>query len=106
MRLVKWAVLLTSAICAASAQPTLTSIVNAASYAKATVAPGSLASIFGSGLAASAMAASAFPLPVSLGGVSVYVNGEIAPLLYVSPGQVNFQVPFDIPVGPTQVVII
>ena len=37
-----------------------------------------------------------FPLPVVLGGVTVSVNGVPAPLFFVSPGQVNLLVPFDI----------
>src|SRR5258708_4002174 len=53
---------------------------------------GSLASIFGSNLAATTSSAQP-PLPIQLGGTSVSVNGIAAPLLFVSPNQIDFQVP-------------
>jgi uncharacterized protein (TIGR03437 family) len=40
------------------------------------------------------------PLTYSLDGVAVTVNGWPAPLLYVSPGQVNIQVPYEAGAGP------
>jgi uncharacterized protein (TIGR03437 family) len=57
------------------------------------LASGSVASIFGANLAASTVAARALPLPLILGGTSVSVNGVAAPLFFVSPTQINFQVP-------------
>src|SRR5438034_1285892 len=39
------------------------------------------------------------PLPTSLNGVSVAVNGATVPLLYVSPGQINFQLPYETATG-------
>lgn len=73
-------------------------IVNAASLAAPShsgpgLAPGILATIFGQNLAPSSAQATTYPLPRVLNGTSVLVNGEAAPLLYVSPGQINFQVP-------------
>ena len=58
---------------------------------------GTLASVFGSGFADDVFTAeSADPeLPKELGGVRVYVNGMQAPLYSVTPGQVNFLVPFE-----------
>jgi uncharacterized protein (TIGR03437 family) len=73
-------------------------VVNAASF-QAPVAPGSVISIFGTNLASSAVAASSVPLPSALGGTSVRVNGELAPLFYASPLQINAQLPFDTPPG-------
>jgi len=32
-------------------------------------------------------------LPTMMGGIGVYVDGSLAPLLFVSPGQINFLVP-------------
>lgn len=66
-------------------------VVEGASFSQRVVA-GGLATIFGSNLAASAFAAAALPLPTTLGGVTVRLNGELCPLLYVSPSQINFQV--------------
>jgi uncharacterized protein (TIGR03437 family) len=71
----------------------VTSLVNAASY-QATLGPsGSIVSVFGTNLAAAAATAQAYPLPRQLGGTSVAWNGVAAPLLYVSPTQINLQVP-------------
>ena len=70
-------------------------VVNAANFT-APVAAGSLVSIFGSNLAPRVEQAASIPLPTSLAGVSVSFNGRIAPLLYVAPGQINAQLPFEI----------
>jgi len=58
--------------------------------------PGGLISIFGSGLSIQTEAADELPLPRKLADVEVRINGIPAPLLYVSPGQINLQVPFEI----------
>jgi len=83
-------------------------VVNAASFAPApaAVAPGSLVSIFGVGLATATAGAPALPLPTSLSGTQVLMNGIAAPLIFVSPGQINAQVPWEISGGSisTQVV--
>jgi hypothetical protein len=64
----------------------------------AKIGPGSLVQILGDDLAdqTAAAPAGASPLPTELGGVQVYFDGIRAPLLYVSPGQINAQVPFDV----------
>ena len=69
------------------------SVANAASGDSSAVAPGSIASIYGSGLALSIATAGTFPLPPLLGGASVAVNGVAAPLFYAGPNQINFLVP-------------
>jgi uncharacterized protein (TIGR03437 family) len=74
-------------------------IVNAATSASAPVAPGSLVSIYGSNLASGVLSASSVPLPTSLGGVTVTVNGATVPLIFVSPGQINFQLPYEVTAG-------
>jgi uncharacterized protein (TIGR03437 family) len=79
-------------------------IVNAASSAPA-LAPGALISIYGSNLASGNLAASAIPLDTKLGGTAVSINGVAAPLLFVSPGQINLQVPYEVQPGPAKVVI-
>src|SRR6185295_18275382 len=73
-----------------------------------TVAPGELISIFGTHLAKVATDLrgwSGLKLPVSLNGVRVQIAGKPAPLLYVSAGQINAQVPADVPMG-TQIVMV
>jgi uncharacterized protein (TIGR03437 family) len=80
-------------------------VVDAASF-KGPVVPGSLVSIFGSNLASGTASASAIPLPVTLGGVSVSFNGIAAPLLYVSGQQINAQLPWEVSTtGPVSVVV-
>ena len=75
------------------AQVNITGVSNGADFS-ATVAPGSLASVFGSGLAP-ATATLSVPFPTSVSGVSISVNGRPAPITYLSPAQINFQVPAD-----------
>ena len=76
-------------------------VVNGASFAPgAPIAPGSIASIFGENLAdtsdpatAEGIVASSLPLPTTLGGAMVRVNGIPAQLFYVSRKQINFLMP-------------
>jgi uncharacterized protein (TIGR03437 family) len=63
------------------------------------LSPGGLFSIYGTNLAGAAQSAGAFPLPTTLGGVSVLVNGVTAPLSYVSPTQINAQMPTGVAAG-------
>lgn len=79
-------------------------VVNAGSF-ETNISPGALATVFGSGFSASTTSASSLPLTNKLGGVSVNVNNQAAPVLFVSPGQVNFQVPFEISVGTATVTV-
>lgn len=71
-------------------------VVNGITYAAGPLAPGSIASIFGSALAASLALADSVPLSTNLADVSVTVNGIAAPLYFVSSGQVNIQVPWNV----------
>ena len=73
--------------------------VNAATFAGTVLAPGSLISVFGEGLAPGTASASLLPLPTELIGVSIRISNIPAPLLFVSPGQVNLQVPWEIAPG-------
>lgn len=80
-------------------------VVNAATFVPGPLAPGSLISIFGEGLAGRTAQAASLPLPTELGGVSVRINDVLAPLLFVSPGQLNLQVPWMLNPGPASVVV-
>jgi uncharacterized protein (TIGR03437 family) len=86
--------------------PTVTfkGILNSASFLPS-IAPGTLITIFGSNLAAALAQAPATPLPVSLGGSSVTINGTAIPLLFVSPEQINAQVPYETKVGTAKLVV-
>jgi len=62
-----------------------------------TLAPGTLATIFGTNLASTtASAPQGSQLPIDLAGVEVYFNGIRAPLLMVSPTQINTQIPWEV----------
>lgn len=74
------------------------------------LAPGSLASAFGSGLAAGTATAT-LPLGKDLGGVEITVTdatGKSAPaaLVFVSPAQVNFVIPTESALGPAQLKLV
>jgi trimeric autotransporter adhesin len=89
------------------AQSTAFSVVNAASYGSS-VAPDSLATIFGSNLAqttASATLDANGQLPTVLASTSVEINGVPAPLFYVAPGQINLVVPGGLTTGTATVLI-
>jgi uncharacterized protein (TIGR03437 family) len=62
------------------------------------VAPGSIISIYGANLAPTTEAGPANPLTQTLGGVTVHVAGRILPLFFVSPDQINAQLPYDLAV--------
>jgi uncharacterized protein (TIGR03437 family) len=64
----------------------------------------SLGSLFGSGLASKTESADPLSPPTTLGGISLRVRDgagatSLAPLLYVSPSQINFEVPAGIAPG-------
>ena len=65
--------------------------------------PGSLISIYGTGLTSGSTTQSDWtrPLPIKLAGTQVKVNGVPIPLLYVSPSQINAQLPAGLAAGRT-----
>ncbi|MCU1232907.1 MAG: glycosyl hydrolase [Candidatus Solibacter sp.] len=63
-----------------------------------------IGSIYGTNLSgATVVADRGAPLPAMLGGTTLTIGGNIVPLFFVSPGQINFQVPFLSVTGPTAV---
>jgi uncharacterized protein (TIGR03437 family) len=66
--------------------------------AQSVLGPGTIISILGTNLAAQTASApaNAQTLPVDLGGVEVYIDGIRLPLIFVSPTQINAQVPFEV----------
>lgn len=70
--------------------------VSNAANGLATVAPGSLVSIYGSNLASGLAQADSIPLATTLSSVSVTFNNVPAPLLFVSGGQINAQLPWNV----------
>jgi len=85
--------------------PTVTAVDNGASFvAGAAVSAGSLATIFGTGFGAQT-SASVVPLPAVLAGTSITVNGVSAPLNFVNPTQINFEVPLETAPGPAMAIV-
>ena len=63
------------------------------------VAPGSIISIFGQSLASVVQVGPVNPLAQTIAGTTVTINGAILPLLFVSPQQINAQLPSNLPDG-------
>lgn len=63
------------------------------------VAPGSIVSIYGVNLAVETLVAPDGMLPQTLGGLTVHVGDRILPLFFVSPQQINAQLPDDLAAG-------
>jgi uncharacterized protein (TIGR03437 family) len=63
------------------------------------VAPGSIITIFGESLSPVVQVGRVNPLAQAIAGVYVTVNDRLLPLLYVSPEQINAQVPSDLSDG-------
>jgi len=77
-----------------------TGVRNAAGETPAVgVAAGSLVSILGASLAPAYEVGPASPLAQSIAGVTVRVDGRLLPLLFVSPEQINAQLPSDLEEG-------
>ncbi len=78
--------------------------VSAADYQRAGLANESIVTAFGNDLATATEIAKTLPLPTSLAGTTVRITDEagresLAPLFFVSPGQVNYQVPLGVETG-------
>lgn len=88
------------------AQPAISEggVVSAANVQLA-LAPGGLFTIFGANLASGTATASSVPLATALLGTEVRVNGTAVPLAFVSPGQINAQLPYEIGPGEAEVVV-
>jgi uncharacterized protein (TIGR03437 family) len=87
-----------------SLPPIIAGVVNAASEAARAISPGEIITLFGIGLGASP---SEFTLnasgkvPTTVGGTQVLINGQAAPILYASSGQVNAIVPYEVETSGT-----
>jgi uncharacterized protein (TIGR03437 family) len=87
------------------------SSVSAASYASDVIALESIASAFGANLASSTQSATSTPLPTELAGATVKVKDKFnvewsCPLFFVSPTQINFQVPTVSALGAAEVSVL
>jgi uncharacterized protein (TIGR03437 family) len=81
--------------------PLITGSTNAASFQQV-YAPGMILAVFGTQLlapgavaGANAAVANTVPFPYTMAGVAATMDGEAAPLWYVSPTQWNIQIPYE-----------
>ncbi len=79
--------------------PSITNLLNAAGF-QPTFSPGGIIAIFGTNFSQSIpQQAAVIPLPITMSGVMVLVNGIPAPLYYVSSTQINAQIPYEAALG-------
>ena len=86
-------------------------VVSGASFTGEEVAPGEIVSVFGADLSVGTDGAAELPLPTTLAGTQVKITdsqgvARLAPLFYVSPLQINYQVPEDTALGSATITII
>lgn len=81
-----------------------TPVVSSCGYGTIGDVPGSMSSCFGSGLSDDTAIAAGAPLPISLAGAKVQVNGLDAPIISAQRNEVRFQIPFETPLGPAAIV--
>ncbi|MGH9768458.1 MAG: hypothetical protein ACREAB_13585 [Blastocatellia bacterium] len=79
--------------------------VSSASYNISAIAPKAIVAAFGLNLAAVTQTALSMPLPTTIAGASITVQDNagierLAPLFFVSPGQINYQMPAGTLPGP------
>ncbi len=77
---------------------------SAASYSGISLAPDSIAALFGVNLSDDTQVATAPPLPITLAGASVVIKDSrgyefASPLFFASPNQINFQIPSGLALG-------
>jgi uncharacterized protein (TIGR03437 family) len=70
------------------------------------LAPGTIIQIYGDNLATLTVQPADIPLPTTLNNTSVIIGGMQAPLFYVSSGQINAQIPFELQPGRQYQVVV
>ncbi|HEY4363852.1 MAG TPA: protease pro-enzyme activation domain-containing protein [Bryobacteraceae bacterium] len=101
-----WGQLLTLPFVAAAPIPGVTGVANAASF-QTIFAPGMQMAVFGSEFISEApQAASAVPLLTYMDHFYATINNVPVPLYYVSPGQVNVQIPYETQPGPATLLVV
>jgi uncharacterized protein (TIGR03437 family) len=92
-----------------SGSPVVQAVVSVASNAGVSISPGELVTLYGANigpLAAATLTTTNGFVDTSLGGVSVTIDGQPAPLLYVSQNQISVQVPYEVTAGPGKNVLV
>lgn len=94
-----WARTLFLSYLGTASAPRITGLANGASFAQS-FAPGGILSVFGTNLAQGTQVAGALPLTRFSQGIRASINGQTARFYYVSPNQVNLQIPYEVQPGP------
>lgn len=86
---------------APTAQQAGFAVLNAASFSGDVLAPDTIAAVFGPFQTQNSqvVVATTVPLPTTLGGLRVSVNGTDASLFFAAPGQINIRIPSNVPDG-------
>jgi uncharacterized protein (TIGR03437 family) len=79
-------------------------VVNAASFDQI-LSPGSIFTVFGQNLSLSTGGATTIPLPPTLNGTTILINGIQTPILWTSPTQVDAQIPFETNTGIANLIV-
>src|SRR3984957_17919001 len=99
------AFLLAAGVCfGQTAAVTVTSVQNGASFTSQ-ITPGAFVTIKGTGFTTAPLSAGVIPVPNTLGGVSVSVAGNLCPIYYVNPTQINLLLPWKTPVGSYPLIV-
>ena len=84
--------------------PSVAGTANGASFQKF-YAPGMVLAVFGYQLASSQQGAAEVPLLFEMGQSYAFINGHIAPFYYVSPNQINIQIPYETELGTATLIV-
>ena len=94
---------------AAAGAPVVNAVISAVNdKTLTTLAPGELVTVYGNNLSRNTGDLRAFTgqiVPASFNGVQVTIGGKPAPLIFISPGQINAEAPFETPTGASTVVV-
>ena len=90
---------------------TAQSIVNAATQTVEALAPNTIATLYGTNLAYDTRAVASTDIvhgtmPTSLDGIGVWVNSIPCSLFLISPGQINFLIPYELTAGTVSLVVV
>ena len=90
---------------------TVSGILHAATQTPEALAPNTIATVYGTNLSYSTHAVATGDLnggalPTSLEGVTVYVHGIKSSLFFVSPGQINFLIPYELTALAADVIVV
>jgi uncharacterized protein (TIGR03437 family) len=81
-------------------------VTNAGSFRTDAVVPGAIVNVWGSAISNGTQSYTGYPLSNTMGDTTITINGIPAPLFFVSPQQVNAQVPYEVALGPAMVEVV